>query len=100
MINGLPQRLREQREVIGLSQRQVADIIHMSPTNVSSYESGLRTPPVASMIALADLYHCSIDYLVGREYYNNYSVDLSMLTKNQRILLSQFLSEFQPKQFV
>ncbi|CBL11318.1 Helix-turn-helix [Roseburia intestinalis XB6B4] len=32
----------------------------------SRYEKGLRDFPIDILIKLADIYHCSIDYLVGR----------------------------------
>lgn len=52
----------------GLSLRQlfVAEEINITQQQLSSYEKGKAIPSLLSMIALADFYDVSIDYLVGR----------------------------------
>ena len=67
MINGLPHRLRQLREQAGLSQRTVAKQLNISPSIVSGYETGERTPSTENLLALSYLYHCTTDYLLGRE---------------------------------
>ena len=91
MVKGLGERLQKQRLLRGLSQKQVAVSIGVSPGNVSNYESGERTPSLEKLIALADLYHCSTDYLLGFESDNNGGLDLSMLNDEQMQYLQIFL---------
>ena len=67
MINGLPEKLRKQRLLQGLSQRAVAKKLDVSPSIISGYETGERTPSTEVLLALSYLYHCSTDYLLGRE---------------------------------
>lgn len=67
MINGLPDRLRDMRIQFGLSQRSVAKHLDVSPSIISSYETGERTPSTENLLALSYLYHCSTDYLLGRD---------------------------------
>ncbi len=67
MINGLPEKLRELRTKVGLSQRAVARHLDVSPSIISSYETGERTPSTENLLALSYLYHCSTDYLLGRD---------------------------------
>ena len=67
MINGLPEKLRELRTKVGLSQRSVAKHLDVSPSIISSYETGERTPSTENLLALSYLYHCSTDYLLGRD---------------------------------
>lgn len=67
MINGLPEKLRELRTKNGISQRTVAQKLDVSPSIISSYETGERTPSVENLLALSYLYHCSTDYLLGRK---------------------------------
>ena len=67
MINGLPERLKAQRVKLGLSQKQVADRLGVSPSIVSAYETGERTPSAENLLALSYLYHCSTDYLLGKK---------------------------------
>ncbi len=40
--------------------------LHMSQNTISRYENGEREPGVAELIRIADYFHVSIDYLVGR----------------------------------
>lgn len=91
MVNGLSERLREKRTLIGLSQKEVAHILGISPSIVSNYESGERTPSVEILMALANLYHCSTDFLLG--FRTTSSIDTSMLNKRQIQLLQNFLYE-------
>ena len=67
MINGLPNRLHELRIKYGLSQREVATQLGLSPSVVSGYETGERTPSTEVLLALSYLYKCSTDYLLGKE---------------------------------
>lgn len=67
MINGLPERLKELRINNGYSQRMVAKQLEVSPSIISGYETGERTPSVEVLLALAYLYRCSTDYLLGKD---------------------------------
>lgn len=66
MIKDLPKKLKELRAQNGFSQRQVALRIGVSPSIVSGYETGERTPSTENILALSYLYKCSTDYLLGR----------------------------------
>lgn len=93
MVYGLGQRLQEQRLLKNLSQKEVAKSIGISASIVSNYESGERTPSVEVLIALARLYHCSTDYLLGFDRIDkDRLLDVSMLSDEQRTLLQHFLS--------
>ena len=59
-------RLRDLREDADLSQKQVAEILHIQQTVYSRYERGYQTIPVEHLLLLADYYHVSVDYLLGR----------------------------------
>ena len=91
MINGLGERLQEQRTTHKLSQREVALALNVSPTVISNYEKGERTPSLEMLIALARFYHCSTDYLVEKPNAN--TINVSMLTDKQKNLLKLFLEE-------
>ena len=67
MINGLGEKLRNLRIAQGFSQRKVAKRLDVSPSIISSYESGERTPSTENLLALSYLYRCSTDYLLGRD---------------------------------
>lgn len=60
------QRLRDLREDRDLLQKDVANLLGISQTVYSRYERGAVTIPVAHLIQLADFYHTSTDYILGR----------------------------------
>lgn len=59
-------RIRELREDNDLTQREVAEMLGMSQTGYSKYETGTNDIPTAVLIKLADFYKTSVDYLLGR----------------------------------
>lgn len=67
MIKGLSEKLKELRRRAGLSQRDVAKQLGVSPSIISSYETGERTPSVENLLALSFLYRCSVDHLLGKD---------------------------------
>lgn len=94
MVNGLGERLEHARVNLHLSQKEVAAAIGASPSVISNYESGERTPSVENLMALANLYQCSTDYLLGLEKPSGSFIDASMLDEKQRNLLQGFLHGF------
>ena len=59
-------RLPNIRRSKGFTQKQVADGIGISEVGLQNYENGRRKPAFDVLIALADFYDVSLDYLVGR----------------------------------
>ncbi len=84
MIQGLPERLKALRMREHYSQKQVADLLGVSPSIVSGYETGERTPSVEALLRLAGLYRCSVDHLLGQAAASGAVVDISFLTDNQQ----------------
>ncbi len=84
MIKGLAERLKELRLQNNMTQKQVATILNISPSIVSGYETGERTPSAEMLLALSYLYECSIDYLLGKNTVPpSRSIDTNGLTENQ-----------------
>lgn len=67
MIHGLAERLKELRIKSNYSQREIAQKLYVSPSIISGYETGERTPSVENLLALSCIYRCSTDYLLGKE---------------------------------
>lgn len=59
------QRIRDLREDRDLKQRQVAEYLCCSQQVYSNYELGQRDIPTEVLIKLSQLYHVSVDYLLG-----------------------------------
>ena len=93
MIYGLGERLQEQRLLQNLSQKEVADIINVSPSIVSNYERSERVPSLEILVSLARLFHCSTDYLLGfQSNDNDNTLNVSMLSMEQKAVLQHFLT--------
>lgn len=60
------ERIKALRSDHDLTQRQLAALLHMPQPQYNRYEQGLRDLPTTTLIALADIYHTSTDYLLGR----------------------------------
>ena len=83
-------RLRELRLAKGLTQKEVATAINVSPQSYGYYENWVNKPDPETLIKLADLFECSIDYLLGRENDFGVSIKNYNLTSSQSELLSTF----------
>ena len=59
-------RIRDLREDRDLTQTQVAQMLSMSQTGYSKYETGENDIPTIVLIKLARFYGTSIDYLLGQ----------------------------------
>ena len=59
-------RLKDLREDKNLTQQQVSDLLGIQQTVYSRYERGAQDIPVRHLLILADYYHTSTDYLLGR----------------------------------
>ena len=59
-------RLKDLREDNDLTQEECAKIAYISKNSYIRYEKGERVPPLDVMIAFADYYHTSLDYLARR----------------------------------
>lgn len=57
-------RLRDFREDHDLTQKALADYLHIRQNTYSQYETGQRQIPVEFLISLALLYQTSVDYIL------------------------------------
>lgn len=58
-------RIRDLRIDRGLTQAQVAEVLHVSQNTYSQYEIGTTRYPLDVVVTLAEFYDVSVDYLVG-----------------------------------
>ena len=60
------ERMKELRLERGLTQEEVGKIIGVKRYSVYSYEKGRACPEMKGLVALADFFEVSMDYLAGR----------------------------------
>lgn len=59
-------RLRELRKIKGISQLKLAIDLNTTQNTISRYETGAHEPGIKELIAIADYFNVSIDYLLER----------------------------------
>lgn len=69
MDNLFSQMLKELRYNNRCTQAKLATDLKISKGIVSLWENGLREPTLSSLIAIADYFDVTLDYLVGRVRY-------------------------------
>ncbi len=60
-------RIKELREELQLTQKEVAEKIDNVQRNVSNWENGTSEPDCENLVKLAELFGVSVDELLGRE---------------------------------
>ena len=80
----LSTNLKFTRQALHLTRKTVADSIGISTSTLADYENGHAIPSVKVLVLLAELYHCSTDYLLGLEDIKNVrTIDVTGLTDEQ-----------------
>ncbi|MBQ3234983.1 MAG: helix-turn-helix transcriptional regulator [Clostridia bacterium] len=82
--------IKELRVENNLTQKELADKIGVTNKSIWAYETGYAIPPIETLIKLADVFNCSLDYLVGRENELGYILtdnSESTLTEDEKFLL-------------
>lgn len=64
-----PKRLQRLREREGRSRVVLSQLCGLPNGAIRKYERGEISPNIDSIIAIADYFHVSIDYLLGRTNY-------------------------------
>ena len=59
-------RLKLLRTSNKFTQQDLADKLEVSQRTIAFYEKGERHPDYESLLKLADIFECSVDYLLGR----------------------------------
>lgn len=67
MDNVFSRRIKEVRQHLNLTQRQVAERASIAVTSYSSYEKGGKTPPLDIAMRIASALDTSIDWLCGTD---------------------------------
>ena len=62
-------RMLSLRTEAGLSQQKAADLLEVSKSTISLYETGYTVPDAKTLYKLCDIYHVSADYLLCRTDY-------------------------------
>ena len=59
-------RIRNLREDNDLTQQQIADMLYINRRTYAAYENGINSMTPETPCKIADIYHTSVDWLLGR----------------------------------
>ena len=60
-------RIRERRDELKLTRKELANRIGTTQTSIFRYENGTRNVPLKKMVAIADALGCKVDDLIVKE---------------------------------
>ena len=92
MVRGISDRLKQLRTESGLSQKELAKLMQVSPSIISSYQTGERTPSLENLLSLSDVFKCTTDYLLGKaSNLSTFMIGNYELSRAQIDLLEKFI---------
>ena len=81
MIMTIGNRIRELRISKNMSQKELSELIDVSKSAISKYESDSLEPNIRVQIALAEAFNVTIDYLIGYSDENTLAKSDDNITK-------------------
>ncbi len=97
------ENLKKLRVEAGLSQQQLANVVGVSQQSINKYENHGVEPDIATLIALAECFDTSVDYLIGntdirRKYEVVHPSDLN--SKESKLIESYRKATAKDKQII
>ena len=83
------ENLKTARKKSGKTQKDVADSLGVGQSTYKNYECGLREPNGDTIVALANLFGVTTDYLLGRQPAETLEDTIKMLAKQYKMTDAQ-----------
>ena len=77
-------KIRERRKAMGFTQEYIATLLDVNPSHISNIECGRANPSLTSLVKIANILRCSVDYFISGEY--TYKSDGKAATLDEKIL--------------
>lgn len=84
------ERLKQLRKENHFTQQQIADKIGVNQGSYANWENGKREPELSTVVELAGMFNCTIDYLLGTKDVNILEFDENDLKKMEPDEISEF----------
>lgn len=88
-------KLKSLRVEHKFTQKEIAELLNISKTGYASWEQGLSEPNSQYLIRLANIYKCSVDYILDLEnedFTIEYNNSLSSITSEEVEILDLYRS--------
>ncbi|MDO5344410.1 MAG: S24 family peptidase [Lachnospiraceae bacterium] len=90
-------RLKEKREVLGITQPQLAEMLGVSKGAIGNWETDVNSPRATLLYDLFDILHCDANYLFQDETRELYKDEASPEEFENIIKKYRFVSEHHPE---
>lgn len=77
----LGEKIAKQRKELNYTQEQLAEILEVSRQSISKWESDISYPETDKLLALGNLFDCSMDYLLKDDVNEKTCVKETKLTQ-------------------
>lgn len=84
------QNLKLLREKHGVTQQRLAQAVGVSQQSINKYENHNVEPDISTLIAIADFFHTTVDYLIGHVYVTDAEETDVSLTKEEIRLINAY----------
>ena len=82
------ENLKKLRTNTNISQQQLADVIGVSQQSINKYENHGVEPDIATLIAIANYFSTSVDYLIGNTDIERKLENVQKYDLNDEMILS------------
>lgn len=93
--NTIGSRIRELRMQRRMSQVQLSMKLNTSSSTICGYEKNRYLPDLMTLCRIADFFHVSMDYLVGRS--NDLGTDMDIIGRNFIARVQELYLEYHPE---
>ena len=95
-----PEKIQELRKAQGMTQEQLAEQLNVSRQSVSKWESGQAMPEADKLMAISDLFHVTVDYLLRPSDIDALSIKADALERQQQELKRAFRKRKRTQRFL
>ena len=85
MLNG--KKIRKLRKDLGLTQKELAQIVNVTNVSISGYERNERTPDIDTLVAIARALNTTPNYLL------DFDVEITVLNEEATDTYNEYVSE-------
>ena len=80
----LGEKIKKYREIKGITQAEIAELLGVSPATVSKYEAGTLEPNIESIKKFSELFEVSIDKLLKDDTFDISKIDILAVLREQK----------------
>lgn len=87
------ERIKDLRISRKFSQKELAQILNVSPAAICNIESNSRQPSIAMLLKISNIFHVSVDYLLSNQPTTDY-ISTKGLTESQIQIINNLIQAF------